>query len=187
MAWSRQQGDAARAAAREHTRRCRERRRLMREAVRARRQLAASHAGYLASLGLVASALTHFALGEPLPVSDHTPPAVLVHRPAPAPSTPPPLLRSIQPAQQDGAAAAEAPPAAAARTEGGVVGGEDLRVAVRHRSLAEVAAGLEEYFLRASAAGDPVSKLLEASNAEYSGEPPCCLANLHLLAADSTV
>ncbi|EMS57857.1 hypothetical protein TRIUR3_19018 [Triticum urartu] len=32
MAWSRQQGDAARAAAREHTRRCRERRRLMREA-----------------------------------------------------------------------------------------------------------------------------------------------------------
>ncbi|XP_037447642.1 protein ROLLING AND ERECT LEAF 2-like [Triticum dicoccoides] len=184
MAWSRQQGDAARAAAREHTRRCRERRRLMREAVRARRQLAASHAGYLGSLGLVASALTHFALGEPLPVSDHTPPAVLVHRPAPAPSTPPPLLRSIQPAQQDGAAAAaaEAPPAAA-RTEGGVVGGEDLRVAVRHRSLAEVAAGLEEYFLRATAAGDPVSKLLEAGNAEYSGGASsffgvlCCMSS----------
>lgn len=171
MAWSRQQGDAARAAAREHTRRCRERRRLMREAVRARRQLAASHAGYLRSLGLVASTLTHFALGEPLPVSDHTPPAVLVHRPVPVPSTPPPLLRSIQP-EQDGAVAAEAPPAAA-RTEGDVVGGEELRVAVRHRSLAEVAAGLEEYFVRASAAGDPVSTLLEASNVEYKGEPPC--------------
>lgn len=181
MAWSRQQGDAARAAAREHTRRCRERRRLMREAVRARRQLAASHAGYLRSLGLVASTLTHFALGEPLPVSDHTPPAVLVHRPVPVPSTPPPLLRSIQP-EQDGAVAAEAPPAAA-RTEGDVVGGEELRVAVRHRSLAEVAAGLEEYFVRASGAGDPVSTLLEASNVEYKGGPSsffgvlCCMSS----------
>ncbi|KAE8790633.1 hypothetical protein D1007_35056 [Hordeum vulgare] len=185
MAWSRrQQEDAARAAAREHTRRCRERRRLMREAVRARRQLAASHAGYLRSLGLVASTLTHFALGEPLPVSDHTPPVVLVHRPAPVPSTPPPLLRSIQPEQQDGAVAAEAPaPVAAARTEGDVVGGEDLRVAVRHRTLAEVAAGLEEYFVRASVAGDAVSTLLEASNAEYKGGPSsffgvlCCMSS----------
>ncbi|KAM0864418.1 hypothetical protein ACQ4PT_043943 [Festuca glaucescens] len=114
LAWSRQ-GDASRAAAREHTKRCRERLRLMREAVRLRRQLASSHAGYLKSLGLVASTLTCFAVGEPLPVSDHTPPAVLVHRPVVVPSTPPPLLRSIEQQQQqqherqeqDGVVAAE--------------------------------------------------------------------------------
>ncbi|KAM0897442.1 hypothetical protein ACQ4PT_022576 [Festuca glaucescens] len=186
LAWSRQGGDAGRAAAREHTKRCRERLRLMREAVRLRRQLAASHTGYLKSLGLVASTLTRFAVGEPLPVSDHTPPAVLVHCPVVvAPSTPPPLLRSIEQQQQreqqeqDGAVVVEAP-SATIRSEAG--GGEELRTAVRHRSLAEVAAGLEEYFVRVSVAGDAVSILLEASNADYNGGSGgflgvlCCLS-----------
>ncbi|CAM0944982.1 unnamed protein product [Alopecurus aequalis] len=188
MAWSRQ-GDAGRAAAREHTKRCRERRRLMREAVRLRRQLAASHAGYLKSLGLVASTLTRFAVGEPLPVSDHTPPAVLVHRPVVAPSTPPPLLRSIEQQQQreqqaqDGVAAGEAP-FAATRTEAG--GGEELRMAVRHRSLAEVAAGLEEYFVKVNLAGDAVSGLLEANNnAEFRGGSSGFLGVLCCLSAPS--
>ncbi|CAL4886328.1 unnamed protein product [Urochloa decumbens] len=193
------EGEAARAAAREHTKRCRERRRLMREAVRERRQLAASHAAYLRSLRVVASTLTRFAVGEPLPVSDHTPPAVIVHRPV-APSSPPPLLRAVeqqkQPPQEDGVSAdageAAVPPVAATRTEGGVVGvaaataaaeEEELRVVVRHRSLAEVAAGLEEYFMKASAAGDGVSSLLEASTTtEFKGGSHsflgafCCLS-----------
>ncbi|CAL4967947.1 unnamed protein product [Urochloa decumbens] len=195
------EGEAARAAAREHTKRCRERRRLMREAVRERRQLAASHAAYLRSLRVVASTLTRFAVGEPLPVSDHTPPAVIVHRPV-APSSPPPLLRAIEQQKQlhpqedgvsvDAAGVATVPPVAATRTEGsGVVGAaaavaadeEELRVVVRHRSLAEVAAGLEEYFMKASAAGDAVSSLLEASTTtEFKGGshsflgPLCCLS-----------
>ncbi|RCV07591.1 hypothetical protein SETIT_1G257200v2 [Setaria italica] len=188
---SSREAEAARAAAREHTKRCRERRRLMREAVRLRRHLAASHAAYLRSLGAVASALMRFAVGEPLPVSDHTPPAVLVHREV-APSSPPPLLRAIeqhqrepqeqqqQQQQEDGVSVDVG--AAATRTEGvgaaatatrteGIVGGaeEELRIVVRHRSLAEVAAGLEEYFMKASAAGDVVSSLLETSTTEYKG------------------
>jgi hypothetical protein len=177
------EGDAARAAAREHTKRCRERRRLMREAVRQRRLLAASHAAYLRSLGVVASTLTRFAVGEPLPVSDHTPPAVIVQR-AVAPSSPPPLLRAIdqrrreasqQQQQEDGGVFVDVGEVAAAtRTEGVVVGGaeEELRMVVRHRSLAEVAAGLEEYFVKASVAGDAVSSLLEAAATEYKGKPP---------------
>jgi hypothetical protein len=185
---SSREADAARAAAREHTKRCRERRRLAREAVRLRRHLATSHAAYLRSLGVVASALTRFAVGEPLPVSDHTPPAVIAHRPVIAPSSPPPLLRAMEQPQPQGEQALQqeggsgvsadvvgvaAPPT---RTEGvGVgVGGaeEELRMVVRHRSLAEVAAGLEEYFVKASVAGDTVSSLLEASTTEFKGKPP---------------
>ena len=164
----------------------------MREAVRQRRLLAASHAAYLRSLGVVASTLTRFAVGEPLPVSDHTPPAVLVHRAVVAPSSPPPLLRAIdqrqrevqhqqqqQQQQQEGGGVfvdvgAVAAAAAATRTEGvGEVGAEEeLRMVVRHRSLAEVAAGLEDYFVKASVAGDAVSTLLEATTTEYKGKPP---------------
>ena len=162
----------------------------MREAVRQRRLLAASHAAYLRSLGVVASTLTRFAVGEPLPVSDHTPPAVIVHRTV-APSSPPPLLRAIdqrqrevqhqqqQQQQQEGGGVfvdvgAVAAAAAATRTEGvGEVGAEEeLRMVVRHRSLAEVAAGLEDYFVKASVAGDAVSTLLEATTTEYKGMPP---------------
>lgn len=172
---SSREGDAAR----EHTRRCRERRRLMREAARLRHHLAASHAAYLRSLGVVASALTRFAVGEPLPVSDHTPPAVIAHRPVVVPSSPPPLLRAID----------QQPQPAEARRGGGVpadVGGvvEETRMVVRHRSLAEVAAGLEEYFLKASVAGDTVSSLLEASStAEFNGGSHSFLGALCCLSA----
>ncbi|CAN6245372.1 unnamed protein product [Urochloa humidicola] len=58
-----------------------------------------------------------------------------------------------------------------------------MRAVVRHRSLAEVAAGLEEYFMKASAAGDAVSSLLEASTTtEFKGGSHsflgvlCCLS-----------
>ncbi|OEL28988.1 hypothetical protein BAE44_0009992 [Dichanthelium oligosanthes] len=181
----------------------------MREAVRLRRQLAASHAAYLRSLGVVASTLTRFAVGEPIPVSDHTPPAVLMHRAAVAPSSPPPLLRAIEQLQPEaaqqqqqqqeengvsvdvGAAAASTRTegvlgaAAATRTEGVVVGGaeEELRMVVRHRSLAEVAAGLEEYFVKASVSGDAVSTLLEASITEFKGGSHSFLGALCCLSA----
>lgn len=172
--------EASRAAAREHTKRCRERRRLMREAVRLRRHLAASHAEYLRSLSAVASALTRFAVGEPIPVSDHTPPVTIAHRPALPPSPPPPLLREIKrrqgedappPLEEDRALDAGAA-TTAARAEGvnGAGVDEEVRIVVRHRSLAEVAAGLEEYFVKASMAGDAVSGLLETSSAEYKGK-----------------
>ncbi|GAV82462.1 DUF632 domain-containing protein/DUF630 domain-containing protein [Cephalotus follicularis] len=72
-------------------RRCKERRRLMKEAVYSRHHLAAAHADYCRSLRFTGSALVSFAAGEPLSVSDQTL-AVLLHPPqAPphGPSTPP--------------------------------------------------------------------------------------------------
>ncbi|BAS95177.1 Os05g0547200 [Oryza sativa Japonica Group] len=52
------------------------------------------------------------------------------------------------------------------REERGGGGGEEMRMVVRNSSLAEVAAGLEEYFLKASVgcvAGDAMSSHLESS------------------------
>uniref|UniRef100_A0A1J3GC52 DUF632 domain-containing protein n=1 Tax=Noccaea caerulescens TaxID=107243 RepID=A0A1J3GC52_NOCCA len=54
-------------------RRCKERRRLMKDAVYARHNLAAAHSDYCRSLRLTGSALSSFASGEPLSVSDNTP------------------------------------------------------------------------------------------------------------------
>ncbi|KAL0309100.1 UNVERIFIED_CONTAM: Nitrate regulatoryprotein [Sesamum radiatum] len=68
-------------------RRCKERRRLMKEAVYARHHLAAAHAEYCRSLRITGSALVTFASGEPLAVSDHTPPSFSA-----PPTLPPPLL-----------------------------------------------------------------------------------------------
>ncbi|KAI4354699.1 hypothetical protein L6164_003545 [Bauhinia variegata] len=79
-------------------RRCKERRRLMKEAVYARHHLAAAHSDYCRSLRLTGSAFVTFATGEPLTVSDNTPAVFLHATPAPAVSTkattpnhPPPL------------------------------------------------------------------------------------------------
>ncbi|PIN00764.1 hypothetical protein CDL12_26734 [Handroanthus impetiginosus] len=58
-------------------RRCKERRRLMKEAVHARHHLAAAHSDYCRSLRITGSALVTFASGEPLSVSHHTPPVLL--------------------------------------------------------------------------------------------------------------
>ncbi|CAE6050096.1 unnamed protein product [Arabidopsis arenosa] len=94
-------------------RRCKDRRRLMSESVNARHHLAAAHADYCRSLRLTGSALSSFAAGEPLAVSDQTP-AVFLHTtpppsqhssakfvpPSPAPSsvyTPPPAPPSRSP------------------------------------------------------------------------------------------
>ncbi|CAA3020600.1 Hypothetical predicted protein [Olea europaea subsp. europaea] len=62
-------------------RRCKERRRLMKEAVYARHQLASAHSDYCRALRSTGSALVTFASGEPLSVSDHTP-AVLLRNPS---------------------------------------------------------------------------------------------------------
>ncbi|XP_011621196.1 uncharacterized protein LOC18428275 [Amborella trichopoda] len=57
--------------------RCRERRRLIKQAVRSRHQLASAHSDYLRALRLTASALTQFASGEPMAVSGQTPAIVI--------------------------------------------------------------------------------------------------------------
>ncbi|KAM1370034.1 hypothetical protein ACFX15_039799 [Malus domestica] len=94
-------------------RRCKERRRLMKDAVYARHHLAAAHADYCRSLRLTGSALVSFAAFEPLSISHQTP-AVFLHQvpppttnhippraPSPAPSSlhppppPPPLSPTI--------------------------------------------------------------------------------------------
>ncbi|KAL5728446.1 hypothetical protein ACHQM5_001528 [Ranunculus cassubicifolius] len=63
-------------------RRCKERRRLIKEAVFARHQLAAAHSDYLRSLRLTGAALVEFSSGESLSVSsDHTQP-ILLHTPS---------------------------------------------------------------------------------------------------------
>ncbi|KAM0934250.1 hypothetical protein DsansV1_C32g0222061 [Dioscorea sansibarensis] len=58
-------------------RRCKDRRRLIKEAVAARHHLAAAHSDYLRSLRLTGSSLSRFASGEPLPVASHTPHVLL--------------------------------------------------------------------------------------------------------------
>ncbi|KAL7606406.1 hypothetical protein Lser_V15G15980 [Lactuca serriola] len=61
-------------------RRCKERRRLMKEAVYARHHLAAAHSDYCRSLKITGSALANFAAGEPLSVADQTPAVLLPTR-----------------------------------------------------------------------------------------------------------
>ncbi|KAG5008128.1 hypothetical protein AAZX31_09G222300 [Glycine max] len=90
-------------------RRCKERRRLMKEAVYVRHHLAAAHSDYCRSLRLTGSALSTFSTGEPLSVSDHTPAVFLnnsqhlqhqhqhQHQHQPSPSPPPPKLDPILP------------------------------------------------------------------------------------------
>lgn len=84
-------------------RRCKERRRLMKDAVYARHHLAAAHSDYCRSLRLTGSALSSFAAGEPLSVSENTPAVFL--RPSSSqdaprvpsshsPEPPPPPIRS---------------------------------------------------------------------------------------------
>ncbi|KAK8497993.1 hypothetical protein V6N13_046000 [Hibiscus sabdariffa] len=72
-------------------RRCKERRRLMKEAVHARHLLASAHADYCRSLRVTGSALASFAAGEPLSVSDETP-AVLLHTSHPPTNHTPPRV-----------------------------------------------------------------------------------------------
>ncbi|KAI3743838.1 hypothetical protein L1987_56905 [Smallanthus sonchifolius] len=61
-------------------RRCKERRRLMKEAVVARHHLAAAHSDYCRSLKATGSALAIFASGEKLSVADQTPAVILPTR-----------------------------------------------------------------------------------------------------------
>ncbi|XP_047337456.1 nitrate regulatory gene2 protein [Impatiens glandulifera] len=80
-------------------RRCKERRRLMKDAVYARHHLAAAHSDYCRSLRITGSALTAFAAGEPLSVTDQTP-AVLLRTPSSVSRSstippPPPPLRTV--------------------------------------------------------------------------------------------
>nr|BAK03784.1 predicted protein [Hordeum vulgare subsp. vulgare] len=47
-----------------------------------------------------------------------------------------------------------------------VTGATEMRMVVRHRTLSEIVAAIEEYFVKAADAGDGVSELLEASRAQ---------------------
>ncbi|RCV43772.1 hypothetical protein SETIT_9G320400v2 [Setaria italica] len=47
-----------------------------------------------------------------------------------------------------------------------VTAATEMRMVVRHRTLAEIVAAIEEYFVRAADAGNDVSELLEASRAQ---------------------
>ncbi|XP_015697082.2 protein ROLLING AND ERECT LEAF 2 [Oryza brachyantha] len=68
-------------------RRCKERRRHMKDAVASRQLLASAHADYLRSLRLTAAALSRFAQGHPsLAVSHHTAPVLLTTAPPPPPA-----------------------------------------------------------------------------------------------------
>ncbi|MBA0584116.1 hypothetical protein Gorai_014944, partial [Gossypium raimondii] len=80
-------------------RRCKDRRRFMKEAVNARHHLAAAHADYCRSLRVTGSALSSFATGERLSVSDETP-AVVIHpvKPSTPPSNPIPPSPAPAPA-----------------------------------------------------------------------------------------
>ncbi|MCL7045470.1 hypothetical protein MKW94_023024 [Papaver nudicaule] len=64
-------------------RRCKERKRLIKDAVNARHHLSAAHSDYLRALRLTGSALLDFASGEPLSVSNQTP-TVFLHRKDPS-------------------------------------------------------------------------------------------------------
>ncbi|XP_010496466.1 PREDICTED: uncharacterized protein LOC104773530 isoform X2 [Camelina sativa] len=86
-------------------RRCKERRRLMKDAVYARHHLATAHSDYCRSLRLTGSALSSFASGEPLSVSENTPAVFLRPSsshdaprapPSPTPKPAPPPIRSKQ-------------------------------------------------------------------------------------------
>ncbi|CAN8310784.1 unnamed protein product [Cochlearia groenlandica] len=72
-------------------RRCKERRRLMKEAVYALHQLGAAHTDYCRSLRLTGSALSSFGSGESLVVSENTPAVFLrpSHNDVPPPPPPP--------------------------------------------------------------------------------------------------
>ncbi|KAI3731946.1 hypothetical protein L1987_63139 [Smallanthus sonchifolius] len=76
-------------------RRCKERRRLMKEAVYARNHLAAAHSDYCRSLKLTGSALATFSAGEPLAVADQTP-AVLLPTPSTTTTVKPPSFHPYQ-------------------------------------------------------------------------------------------
>ncbi|XWS35603.1 hypothetical protein CRYUN_Cryun20dG0011400 [Craigia yunnanensis] len=98
-------------------RRCKERRRLMKEAVHARHHLAAAHADYCRSLRITGSALSSFADGEPFSVSDETP-AVFLHpasssrpptNPIPSPVPPPPHPFSPSPSPSPTIASSKLP------------------------------------------------------------------------------
>ncbi|XP_075476139.1 nitrate regulatory gene2 protein [Primulina tabacum] len=77
----------------DNVRRCKERRRLMKESVYARHHLAAAHSDYCRSLRMTGSALVAFASGESLSVSHHTP-AVFLRTPSASTVKPPTSIPS---------------------------------------------------------------------------------------------
>lgn len=94
-------------------RRCKERRRLMKAAVYARRHLAGAHADYCRSLRLTGSALSAFADNEPLSVSDQTPAVFVLPRRQRSPYSSAPAAAASQPSFRRAPSASPAVPEAA--------------------------------------------------------------------------
>ncbi|KAJ4811649.1 hypothetical protein LUZ62_024215 [Rhynchospora pubera] len=124
-------------------RRCRERRKLMYTTIRSLHNLASAHAAYLSSLRHTATSLTVFASGEPLIVSDLTPPIFIQYPVSPSTHKPVGLENEV-----DGRSVEQKKDV-------------EVRMVVRHRNLAEIAAAIADCFVKASVAGEAVLELLE--------------------------
>jgi Protein of unknown function (DUF630) len=122
---------------------CRNRRNLMKTTVQSFHHVASAHAAYLRSLRHTAAALSVFSSGEPLAVSDLTPPIFMQYPVFPSAHKPIGLEN-----EEDERNAEEKE----------VV---EVRMVVRHRNLAEIAAAITECFVKASVAGEAVLQLLE--------------------------
>ncbi|KMZ66755.1 hypothetical protein ZOSMA_28G01150 [Zostera marina] len=83
---------ASKVANEDTVRRCKERRGLMKDAVRSRHHLAVAHSNYIRSLRTTAKALSRFSEFQSLVVSDHTPPVLIHQRQSDVSTLPPPLL-----------------------------------------------------------------------------------------------
>lgn len=131
-------------------RRCRDRRNLMNTTIQSLHHLASAHAAYLHSLRHTATAFTVFSSGEPLAVSDLTPPIFIQHPVSPSPQKPVGLEN-----EEDGRNLVQKKDV-------------EVRMVVRHRNLAEIAAAIAECFVKASVAGEAVLELLKYGQEEKS-------------------
>ncbi|XP_078163593.1 protein ROLLING AND ERECT LEAF 2-like [Carex rostrata] len=129
-------------------RRCRDRRNLMDTTTQSLHHLASAHAAYLHSLRHTAAAFTVFSSGEPLVVSDLTPPISIQYPVSPSPQKPVGLEN-----EENGRNLVQKKDV-------------EVRMVVRHRNLAEIAAAIAECFVKASVAGEAVLELLQNGQEE---------------------
>ncbi|XP_052178220.1 nitrate regulatory gene2 protein-like [Diospyros lotus] len=141
-------------------RHCKERRRLMKDAIYARHHLAAAHSDYCSSLRLTGSALSAFAAGEPLSVSKYSP-AVLL-RPTSSSSTATDTARPSPPPQSR-FFPSPAPPVATAKLP--------RSSSRRHRKTMKLPHILSESSPSLSRSNNYSTNYTYDSNSTYSGTP----------------
>lgn len=131
-------------------RRCRDRHNLMKTTIQSLHHLASAHAAYLCSLRHIGASLSVFASGEPLSVSDLTPPIFIQYPVSPSAHEPVGLENKEDERNVEQKTVVE------------------VRTVVRNQNLAEIAAAIAECFVKASIAGEAVSELLENGQQEKS-------------------